>query len=82
MGVWDYQDSESINNNNLNIEIKRIFFDKDDKKKPDCEPNWSSELQAAISGTLKTIQKIPSHWRKFGQIVQDNIKSLLKSDDD
>jgi len=80
LGVWDFQKND--HNNNLSIKPKHIFFDKKDDKKPSCEPNWSSELKAALSSTLKTIQKIPDHWRRFGQILQDNIKSLFKSDDD
>jgi len=81
-GLWDFQENNQIHNKNLSIKPKQILFDKEDDKKPPCEQNWKSELKSALSNTLKTMQKIPNHWRRFGQILQDNIMSLFKSDDD
>lgn len=58
--------------------IKSIIFDGDDDK----PQSWSKELLDAMSDTMHTLSRIPKHWKRVGQMVQDSVRHFFGRKDE
>lgn len=53
--------------------IEAILFDGEDDK----PQSWSKELWVALDDTVHTLRRIPKHWKRVGQMVQDSVRNFL-----